>query len=216
MRGPIFFDLDGTLTDPKFGITRSIQFALEKLDRPVPATDELTWCIGPPLLDSFAELTGDADLAPRALELYRERFSDVGLFENEVYDGIANLLQALGVDHPLYVATSKPRVFAERILLHFGLADNFSQIFGAELDGTRSDKTELLAFALAQADQAGAISTMIGDRKHDAIGAINNGMTSLGVLYGYGDEAELSSAGASQIFETVEDLSVYLLAKPAC
>jgi len=209
----IFFDLDGTLTDPKIGITRSIQYALEKLDKPVPVTDDLTWCIGPPLLDSFAELTGDANLAPRALELYRTRFSDIGLFENEVYSGIPELLQALvAARQPLFVATSKPRVFAERILQHFDLADNFSTIFGAELDGTRSDKTELLAFALEKAGQAGTATTMIGDRKHDAVGAVNNGMTSLGVLYGYGDEAELSSAGTSQNFKTVEDLTKYLLA----
>jgi phosphoglycolate phosphatase len=211
----IFFDLDGTLTDPKIGITRSIQYALERLDKPVPTTDELTWCIGPPLLDSFAELTGDATLAPRALAFYRERFSDVGLFENDVYPGIDVLLQSLAAnDHRLFVATSKPRVYAERILRHFDLAGHFLQVFGAEMDGARSDKTELLAFALAETGQAGVASTMIGDRKHDAVGAVNNGMTALGVLYGYGDEAELSSAGTMRNFETVADLSAYLLTDP--
>ncbi len=208
MMKAIFFDLDGTLTDPKAGITRSIQYALEKLSRPVPETDELTWCIGPPLLASLETLTGDAELAPRALALYRERFSDIGLFENEVYPGIEDMLGALDV--PLYVATSKPREFAQRILDHFELNRYFSQIFGSELDGTRSDKSELLAFALAQSDHPAETSVMVGDRKHDMIGAVNNGMTALGVLYGYGDRAELETAGADKVFESVQALSAGL------
>jgi len=209
MAAAIFFDLDGTLTDPKAGITRSIQYALEKLSKPVPSEEALTWCIGPPLLASFEALTGDAELAPRALALYRERFSDIGLFENKVYPGIKDMLGALDV--PLYVATSKPHVYAQRILDHFELSGYFQQIFGAELDGTRSDKSELLAFTLAQSGHPAAASLMVGDRKHDIIGAVNNGMTALGVLYGYGDREELETAGAADVFNSVKELRAYLV-----
>src|SRR5215216_4845856 len=109
----IFFDLDGTLTDPKLGITRSIQYALQKLDLPVPTQDELTWCIGPPLRTSFVQLLGGDHSADRAVSLYRERFSDIGLYENGVYDGISDVLTSLCTSgHRLFVATSKPHVFA--------------------------------------------------------------------------------------------------------
>ena len=135
----IFFDLDGTLTDPKPGITGSIQYALRKLDRPVPSQDELTWCIGPPLRASFAMLLGGEDLADRAVEFYRERFGDVGLFENSVYPDIEQVLAALReTPRRMFVATSKPHVFATRIIAHFGLSGYFDHVFGSELDGTAS------------------------------------------------------------------------------
>jgi len=198
--GAIFFDLDGTLTDPKPGITGSIQYALRKLDRPVPTQDELTWCIGPPLRASFAVLLGGEGLADRAVELYRERFGDIGLFENSVYPDIADVLAALRQrPRRMYVATSKPHVFATRIVAHFGLTDYFDHVFGSELDGTRVNKVDLLAYALEQtgADPAGAL--MIGDRSHDVIGAKRNGIRAVGVTYGYGTAAELLEAGASQL-----------------
>jgi len=198
--GAIFFDLDGTLTDPKPGITGSIQYALRKLDRPVPTQDELTWCIGPPLRASFAVLLGGEELADRAVELYRERFGDIGLFENSVYPDIADVLAALRQrPRRMYVATSKPHVFATRIVAHFGLTDYFDHVFGSELDGTRVNKVDLLAYALEQtgADPAGAL--MIGDRSHDVIGAKRNGIRAVGVTYGYGTTAELLEAGASQL-----------------
>jgi len=152
----IYFDLDGTLTDPKPGITRSIQYALQRLDHPtIPTEDELTWCIGPPLRTSFVRLLGD-HTADRAVALYRERFSDIGLYENRVYDGIGEVLTTLRASgHRLFVATSKAHVFADRIIDHFGLRDHFEYVFGAELDGTRADKSHLLEYALKQAAVGG-------------------------------------------------------------
>ena len=199
----IYFDLDGTLTDPKPGITRSIQYALQRLDHPtIPTEDELTWCIGPPLRTSFVKLLGD-HAADRAVALYRERFSDVGLYENRVYDGISEVLTTLRTSgHRLFVATSKAHVFADRIIDHFGLRDHFEHVFGAELDGTRADKSHLLAYALKQATVDPAKTLMIGDRSHDMIGAKNNGMKGIGVLYGYGSRDELLQAGAHQVCAT--------------
>jgi phosphoglycolate phosphatase len=196
----IFFDLDGTLTDPKPGITRSIQYALQKLDHPaIPTEDELTWCIGPPLRASFVRMIGD-HAADRAVALYRERFSDVGLYENGVYDGIGDVLTTLcTAGHRLFVATSKPHVFAERIIDHFGLRHHFERVFGSELDGTRVDKSHLLEYALREVSVDPARTLMIGDRSHDIIGAKNNGMKGIGVLYGYGSRNELLDAGAQHV-----------------
>ena len=196
----IYFDLDGTLTDPKPGITRSIQYALERLSLAVPSEDELTWCIGPPLHASLKKLTGSDDLADRALLLYRERFSDIGLFENEAYAGIADTLATLAATNQrMFVATSKPAVYATRIVEHFGLKPYFERVFGSELDGTRVDKRDLLRYALDETKVDAASSIMIGDRSHDVVGARTNGMVAIGVLYGYGSEAELRDAGAHHI-----------------
>ena len=207
--GAIFFDLDGTLTDPKPGITRSIQYALQKLDLPaIPTEDELTWCIGPPLRASFARILGAEEHADRALSLYRERFSDIGLYENGVYDGISEVLTALGESgRRLFVATSKPHVFAERIVAHFALRHHFEYVFGSELDGRRVDKSDLLAYALKQADVDPAKTLMIGDRSHDMVGAKNNGMKGIGVLYGYGTPEELTGAGALHLCATPQAIS---------
>ncbi|SFO29163.1 phosphoglycolate phosphatase [Bradyrhizobium sp. Ghvi] len=196
----IFFDLDGTLTNPKPGITRSIQYALERLGLAVPDQDELTWCIGPPLHASLQKLTGSPELADRALLLYRERFSDVGLFENEAYAGIIETLATLAATTPrMFVATSKPAVYATRIVDHFDLRPYFERVFGSELDGTRVDKRDLLRYALEETRVDAGSAIMIGDRSHDVVGARTNGMTAIGVLYGYGSEAELKDAGAHHI-----------------
>jgi phosphoglycolate phosphatase len=196
----IFFDLDGTLTDPKPGITGSIQYALQKLDLPVPTQDELTWCIGPPLRASFVTLLGGESLADRAVALYRERFADVGLYENSVYPDIEHVLAELRASpRRLFVATSKPRIFAERIIDHFGLTSHFEYVFGSELDGTRVNKSELLAYAIDTAGVDASQTLMIGDRSHDMVGAKNNGIRGIGVLYGYGSEEELVGAGASHV-----------------
>ena len=203
----IYFDLDGTLTDPKPGITRSIQYALERLGQPVPSEDDLAWCIGPPLLASLKKLVGSDDLAGKALLLYRERFSEIGLFENEVFPGIEDTLSALAASgRRMFVATSKPAIYAERIVSHFGLEQHFERVFGSELDGTRTDKTDLLRFALEAADVDPTQTVMIGDRSHDMVGARNNGMTAIGVLYGYGNRDELLEAGAHRICETHREL----------
>ena len=200
----IYFDLDGTLTDPKPGITRSIQYALQRLDHPtMPTEDDLTWCIGPPLRASFVRLLGAETSADLAVSYYRERFSDVGLYENGVYDGIGDVLTALRASgHRLFVATSKPHVFAERIIDHFGLRDHFERVFGSELDGTRVDKSHLLEYALKQNSVDPAKTLMIGDRSHDMVGAKNNGMKGIGVLYGYGSRDELLQAGAQHVCAT--------------
>jgi len=193
----IFFDLDGTLTDPKLGITSSIQYALQRLDLPVPSQDELTWCIGPPLRSSFVTMLGGEARADLAVSLYRERFGDIGLYENKVYPDIEHILAALKQSHGrLFVATSKASVFAERIIDHFRLRDYFERVFGAELDGTRADKADLLAYALKNAAVNPKRALMIGDRSHDIIGAKKNDMAAVGVLYGYGSERELIEAGA--------------------
>jgi len=197
----MFFDLDGTLTDPKIGITRCIQYALERLDVPVPDTEALTWCIGPPLLGTFEQLVGPGR-AQTAVELYRERFADVGLFENNPYPDIHNTLAILVERNAqLYVASSKPLVFVQQILERFELAGFFRGVYGSELDGTRTDKTELLAYALRDAQAIASGALMIGDRKHDAIGAQNNGLDFIGVLYGYGDRDEFASVGVNRMVD---------------
>ncbi len=204
----IFFDLDGTLTDPKDGITRCIQYALESLGAIVPTTDELLWCIGPPLQASFVELLdGDEVSAGKAVALYRERFTETGLYENTLYDGIPEVLSELqAAGDRLFVATSKPHVYAERIVRHFGLDSYFDTVFGSELDGTRVDKSDLLAYAIERTETETGTAVMIGDRKHDMIGAQNNGLTGIGVLYGYGSHEELRTAGAQQLVSSPDTL----------
>lgn len=200
----VFFDLDGTLTDPKVGITRSIRFALEKLQVDGPSEDELTWCIGPPLLESFAALVGERH-ASQALEYYRERFEEIGWRENTPYPGILQTLASLvDAGRTLYVATSKPHIYARRIIKHFEIGQYFSEVFGSELDGTRSAKTDLLRYALAETRSTSGV--MIGDREHDVIGALNNGMRAIGVTYGYGSREELEKAGAEETVNNPEDL----------
>jgi phosphoglycolate phosphatase len=204
----VFFDLDGTLTDPKPGIVRSIQYALGRLGRPVPEEAALLWCIGPPLRSSFVELLEGEAQADRAVELYRERFGAVGLFENQVYPGIRSLLETLGSrGWALHVATSKPHVYARQIVEHFELMPYFGEVFGSELSGERADKSDLLAHALRETGASSSLSVMIGDRSHDMIGAARNGVGSIGVLYGYGSREELVRAGARTIVERVEDVS---------
>jgi phosphoglycolate phosphatase len=207
----LFFDLDGTLTDPKPGITTSIQYALERLDRPVPSQDELTWCIGPPLRASFVTLLGGEALADRAVAHYRERFGDVGLFENSLYPDIANVLATLAeTPRRMFVATSKPHVFAGRIIDHFGLAGYFERVFGSELDGTRVHKADLLAYALAETRVTPSRALMIGDRSHDVVGAKANGIDAIGVTYGYGSREELVAAGAIHLCASPREIAQFI------
>jgi len=207
----IFFDLDGTLSDPKPGITGSIQYALGKLNLPVPTQDELTWCIGPPLRANFVALLGGEKDADRGVELYRERFGTIGLFENALYDGIVPVLAALHASgRRLFVATSKPHVFADRIIDHFKLRNYFTRVFGSELDGTRVDKSDLLRYALDQTGSDPARAIMIGDRKHDVIGAANNGMSTIGAVYGYGGRTELIQAGAKHLVTTPAEITAMI------
>jgi phosphoglycolate phosphatase len=195
----LLFDLDGTLTDPREGITRSIAYALERMGLEPPPLDALTFAIGPPLRRSLATLLGDESPAAveRAISLYRERFADVGLFENAVYEGIGDALRGLAArGATLYVATSKPRVYAERIIEHFALDAHFAAIHGCELDGTREDKRDLLAHLLPHHGLAPERTAMIGDRGADMVAARHHGLRAIGVLWGYGSPEELRSAGA--------------------
>lgn len=195
----VLFDLDGTLTDPKPGITRCCAYALERMGAGIIDPDSLAWCIGPPLRGSFAQIleTEDPETIERAVAFYRERFADIGLFENEVYAGIPEVLSALresGAD--LYVATSKPEVFSIRIIEHFGLDRYFSGLVGSELDGTRDAKADVIAHLLKKYEVDPREALMVGDRKHDVIGASAHGIPCVGALYGYGLPGELEEAGA--------------------
>jgi phosphoglycolate phosphatase len=209
MRGSLLFDLDGTLTDPREGIVGSLRHALAALGVPEPSDDELGSFIGPPLHGSLRRLLGPkgASEVPRALELYRERFATVGMFENRVYPGIPEALAALrAAEWSLFVVTSKPSVFAAPILEHFDLTRYFAGVYGAELSGERSDKAELIAHFLRTQRMPAERTTMIGDRKHDIVGARVNRVRALGVLWGYGTRDELTDAGADGLYETVADL----------
>ena len=199
----IFFDLDGTLTDPYLGIQRCIDYALDALGEPLQ--DDYRWAVGPPLRQSFADMVGES-LADRALAAYRERYADTGWSENTPYAGVHDALDALrSAGHRLFVATSKPHIFARRILEHFDLLELFEQVYGAELDGTRGDKTSLLAYALDR--QRGLVApVMIGDRRFDIEGAHANGLPAWGVLYGYGTREELQRAGAERLLHCISDL----------
>lgn len=209
----VLFDLDGTLTDPFAGITRSIQHALAAMGAVVPPADELGWCIGPPLWDSFAVLLGTDDraLLDRAVALYRERYTATGLFENELITGIAPLTRRLAeAGFTLYVATSKPHAYAGKIVEHFGLMPDFVRVYGSELDGTRSAKAELIAYLLAEEGREAGQCVMIGDRKHDLIGARANGVPGIGVLWGYGSREELSAEGPALIAAEPADIGAWL------
>lgn len=208
----VLFDLDGTLTDPMLGITRSVQYALKKFGIIEEDLWNLTKFIGPPLVDSFKRFYGfSKDQALEAVLFYREYFAPVGKFENKVYEGIEQMLKELK-EHglTLAVATSKPEVFATDILEHFELSRYFDYIGGALLNG-RTDKAEVISYVLEHVDSQKEEIVMVGDREHDVLGAKKNGLFCVGVLYGYGNETELSNAGAGHIVKTVEELKEYLL-----
>ena len=206
MSSHIYFDLDGTLTDPYEGITRCILYALDELGFPHPSDDYLYSCIGPPLWDTFPELVGE-ELTRRAVDLYRERFVDVGWRENKPYEGIHDALEIIAsAGHTLFVATAKPHMHAARIVDHFGMGDFFHNVYGSELDGTRATKTDLLQFAIEK--NPGFVDrVMIGDRRHDLLGAIANSMQPIGVGWGYGSFEELQNAGADSIAREPFDLA---------
>lgn len=212
MKRYIFFDLDGTLTDPMLGITSSVQYALSKFGISVRYLKELIPFIGPPLKESFQRFYGFSDeQADEAVAYYREYFSPKGIYENEIYAGIPELLEDLSdAGFELAVATSKPGVYAERILKHFGIDEYFSLVVGSELDGTRVQKAEVIQHVLDVNGIAGKDAVMVGDREHDIKGAAACGVTSIGVLYGYGSRTELMEAGADHIVTTVKELREWL------
>lgn len=210
----MLFDLDGTLTDPQEGITNSVAYALEQYGIHVEDRSSLNKFIGPPLKDSFMEYYGFAeDRAEEAVWKYREYFNEDGIFENKVYPGIPQMLQRLNDQGKiLIVATSKPTVYAKRILERFELSQYFADVQGSEMDGRRTKKEEVISYALEQnqiTDNAQAV--MIGDREHDIIGAKKCGLDSIGVLFGYGSREELEGCGADQIVDTVQMLEDLLI-----
>ena len=204
----VLFDLDGTLTDPREGITRSIQFALSKLGIDEPDLTKLEHFIGPPLLQAFMQFYGfEEEKAWQAVKFYRERFKVTGLYENEVFEGVIELLETLEAQgRHLYVATSKPWEFAREIARHFNFAKHFKVIYGSELDGTRTNKVELLAHLLKEEGLDPAQTLMIGDRKHDLIGAKANGLDVVAVGYGFGSREELEAEAPTYHFDTLAEL----------
>jgi phosphoglycolate phosphatase len=195
----LLFDLDGTLTDPSDGIVRCLRHALTGLGRACPSDAALAALIGPPLRSNLAALlaTRDAALVERAVALYRERFGEVGLFENRVYDGVPDMLrQAAALAQGVFVATSKPTVYAERIVERFGLARHIARVYGSELDGRFEDKGDLIAHLLDTEGIPPRAAVMVGDRAVDIAGARANGLRSIGALWGFGAEGELADAGA--------------------
>jgi phosphoglycolate phosphatase len=211
----LFFDLDGTLTDPARGITRCLAHALRTSGRAAPPLDELRRYIGPPLRKTFAELlaTDAHDAVETAVAHYRERFSTVGMYENQVYadvpDGLAALRRA---GHRLWVVTSKPEVYARRIVEHFALMPIFHGVHGSELSGARADKRELIAHVLESERLDPASTRMIGDRAEDVVGGRANGTGTVGVLWGYGSEEELVEARPDAIVGSMAELTAYLVA----
>ncbi|MCR5056479.1 MAG: HAD hydrolase-like protein [Clostridia bacterium] len=211
----VFFDLDGTVTESAPGIINSVVYAIKKLGVRMPSEEELLKFVGPPLSDSFVKYCGvDPSKTKEAINIFREYFAERGIFENNVYPGIPELtakLKSLGVKQIL--ATSKPQLFAERILTHFNLIANFDGVYGNSMDEKYTDKALLLRDIIAKEGIKGddlKNCVMVGDRSSDISGAHKAGIRAIGVLYGYGDRPELEGAGADLIVETVRDLEKVL------
>jgi phosphoglycolate phosphatase len=210
----LFFDLDGTLSDPSEGITGSIQHALKCLGRPYPGKSELKQYIGPPLRWTFPRLLGNEDesLIETALFYYRERYANVGLFENEVYPGALELLQKLhDRGHGMYVVTSKPKVYSDRIIRHFGLDRYFIEVYGPELDGRFDEKVELIEFILHERSLDPKRTIMIGDRARDVESGRAHGTHTIGVTYGFGSLEEIAAARPDRICHSPSDIPLAVL-----
>ena len=206
----IFLDLDGTITNPAEGITKCFEYALNHFGIKVESRAELEQFIGPPLRKSFMEGFGfEEEKATEAVVKYRERFTPIGMYENEVYEGMEQALQSLKeAGKILIVATSKPEHMAKKILAHFKLDDYFDDICGSCDDSNRNEKDEVIRYALEKHGITDLDDVlMVGDRKFDVIGAAKCGLKCMGVLYGFGDREELEQAGAAYIAETVEDMA---------
>lgn len=210
----ILIDLDGTLTDPKVGITTSARYGLEKVGHPISEDTNIDWIIGPPLKASLAKILNvDADdtLAEQALMAYRERFAVTGLYENHVFEDVAETLAELKRrSYRLFLATAKPTVYAKQILEHFNLVQYFTEIYGSELNGDRTNKGELIQYILEQQGIQANQCIMVGDREHDIFGARHNGIESIAVKYGYGSEIELQQAQPKYMIENFSHLLNYL------
>ena len=209
----IFFDLDGTLTDSGPGIVHSVAYALRKLGVEPPEPEKLRPFIGPPLLWSFAHFYGfDEAKSKEGVRLYREYFTAGGMFENSVYPGIPEAMEKLrSAGFRLAVATSKPEEFSQKIIAHFGLDEYFEAVCGASMDETRTEKAEVIRYALDSLGVSPEESLMVGDREHDVLGAKAVGLPCLGALWGYGGREELTDAGASALAETPEEMAELIL-----
>ena len=211
MKDILLFDLDGTLTEPKEGITKCVQYALAHFGIEVRDLNELMCFIGPPLIESFQMFYGfDKAKAEEATVKYRERYKDIGIFENGIYDGVIDLLKACKLaGKKLCLATSKPEVFAVRILEKYGMAEYFDEAVGSTLDGKINAKDQVINEAFRRLgidEEKKAKVIMIGDRKHDILGAKKCGIESRGVRFGYAEAGELEEAGADYIVETMDEL----------
>lgn len=213
MFNAILFDLDGTLTDPKVGILNSVKFALHKFDIAVDDESSLLEFIGSPLVKSFMDIFSLSETeAKEAVQYYREYFSEKGKFENDLYIGISELLEKLSANGSLLaVATSKPTPFAEEILNHFDLLKFFKIVAGSDLNDPHPDKKNIIAEAIERSKCDSANTVMVGDRKHDIIGARENSVKSIGVLYGYGTLDELQQENPDFIAKDIKDLQDILL-----
>ena len=199
-RNVLLVDLDGTLTDPAEGIVGSFRFALAAMGRAAPTDSDLTWIIGPPLRQSFAKMLGGADRTEEALAIYRTRYGSDGLFEAKVYESAPEALARLKrAGTQLFLCTSKPAVYARRILSHFDLGRYFDETYGSGLDGGLEDKADLIAHILAEQRLDADDCVMLGDRRHDVEGAGRNGIPTIGALWGFGGERELREAGAAAL-----------------
>lgn len=200
----IFFDLDGTLTDSAEGIINSVEYALKGLGITEYRREELYGFIGPPLHDSFSEFFGlSEEKCTEGVRLYREYFSVNGIYENRLYNGVRELLEKTkATGRTVVLATSKPQEFAEEILRHFDITKYFDFIAAAEMDGNRNRKEDVINYALEISGARREETVMVGDRKFDVLGAKAAGIASIGVLYGFGTEAELTEAGADHIAKT--------------
>jgi len=218
-RNVLLLDLDGTLVDSRPGVLDCFRFALAGVGRPQPAGADLTWIIGPPLRRSFAALLGGPADVEAALGLYRARYASEGLFQATVYDGVEEALAELKTSGVrLFLCTSKPLVYAERILERFDLARHFEAAFGAELEGRLEDKGELIAHILADRRLKASAFVMLGDRSHDVVAARRHAIPAIGALWGYGGEEELSAAGRrswSRARPTSQPPSAAFLAAPS-
>lgn len=208
----LLFDLDGTLTDSTEGIVRCLEYALERMGFDIP--EDTNKFLGPPLYRSFAEFCGmNEEQVNEAVRIFRERYSTMGLFENRVYEGVPEMLKRLrDGGKRIMVATSKPEVYAVRIFDRFGLSQFFEIVGGANINGTRNNKDEVIEYVLEKAGISDRSSVlMIGDRRQDVIGAHKTGLKCMGILWGFGSIEELTEAGADFIAETPEKAADMLL-----
>ena len=209
----ILFDLDGTLTNPKEGITKCVQHALRYFGIEKEC-DELVSFIGPPLKEQFMKFAGlNEQDAEKAVSVYRERFAPIGLFENEIYPGVIELLRTLKEQGKIIaLATSKPTIFASQIVEKYGIAPYLDYLSGSELDGTNVEKSAVVRIAMEKLGAIAEETVLIGDRMHDAEGARENGIGCIGVSYGFAAEGELEKAGVEKIAATPSELSEILSA----